>query len=90
MMQIIFLSNFRSKVAEINRVEPRRLLFSLIERSQYAICYQWLQTDPLKDTAIKPQFIDLFMGKIQRLDFGKYRMVPLVVYRAQKPRFWAW
>lgn len=54
-----------SKVMEINRVEPGRLLFALIERSQYDICYQWLQTKPLQNITIKAQFIDLFMAKIQ-------------------------
>lgn len=54
-----------TKVMEINRVDPGRLLHSLIERNQYEICFQWLQTDPLKATAIDTQFIDLFMGKIQ-------------------------
>lgn len=54
-----------TKVMEINRVEPGRLLYSLIERNQFEICFQWLQTEPLQNTDIKPQFIDLFMGKIQ-------------------------
>lgn len=57
-----------TKVMEINRVEPGRLLFSLIERSQYEICFQWLETEPLQNIVIKSQFIDLFMGKIQDSD----------------------
>lgn len=56
-----------SKVLGMNDADPGRLLFSLIERSQYKICYQWLQTSPspLQNIAIKAQFVDLFMGKIQ-------------------------
>lgn len=54
-----------SKVSEIDRVEPGRLLFSLIERSQYEICYQWLQTGALENITIKAQFFDLFLSKIQ-------------------------
>lgn len=57
-----------TKVMEINRLEPARLLFSLIERSQYEICYQWLQTGPLQNITIRAQFIDLFMGKIQDVE----------------------
>lgn len=57
-----------TKVMEINRVEPGRLLYSLIERSQYEICFQWLQTEPLQNFVYKAQFIDLFMGKIQDTD----------------------
>lgn len=54
-----------TKVMEINRVEPGRLLYSLIERSQYEICYQWLQTEPIQNTTIKTQLMELFVIKIQ-------------------------
>lgn len=53
-----------TKVMEMNRVAPERLLSSLIERNQYELCYQWLQTVSLQAVVIKPQFIDLFMDKI--------------------------
>ncbi|XP_031621433.1 zinc finger FYVE domain-containing protein 26 homolog [Contarinia nasturtii] len=52
-----------TKVMEISRVEPERLLYSLIERNQYELCYQWIETIPLT-MVIKPQFLDLFTTKI--------------------------
>lgn len=54
-----------TKVMEISRVAPERLLHSLIERNQYELCFNWIQTVSLQTTAIKAQFIDLFMSKIQ-------------------------
>lgn len=54
-----------TKVMEINRVEPGRLLYSLVERGQYEICYKWLQTEPLQDIIIKSQLNELFLSKIQ-------------------------
>lgn len=53
-----------TKVMEISRVAPERLLYSLIERNQYELCYQWIETVSLQEVVIKPQFIDLFMTKI--------------------------
>lgn len=53
-----------TKVMEISRVQPERLLYSLIERNQYELCYRWIETVSLQEEAIKPQFIDLFMTKI--------------------------
>lgn len=61
----LFLFCVPTKVFEINRIEPGRLLFSLVERNQYEICYQWLQTGALANITIRAQFIDLFMSKIQ-------------------------
>lgn len=53
-----------TKVMEICRVAPERLLYSLIERNQYELCYQWIQTVSLQEAVIKSQFIDLFTSKI--------------------------
>lgn len=53
-----------TKVVEISRVAPERLLYSLIERNQYELCYQWIQTVSLQETVKKSRFIDLFMTKI--------------------------
>lgn len=53
-----------TKVMEICRVAPERLLYSLIERNQYELCYQWIQTVSLQEAVIKSKFIDLFMDKI--------------------------
>lgn len=53
-----------TKVMEICRVAPERLLYSLIERNQYELCYQWIQTVSFQEAVIKSKFIDLFMTKI--------------------------
>lgn len=53
-----------TKIMEINRVAPERLLHSLIERNQYELCYRWIQTVSLETVVIEPQFIDLFINKI--------------------------
>lgn len=54
-----------TKVMEMSRMAPERLLHSLIERNQYELCHKWIQTVSLQTTVIKSQFIDLFISKIQ-------------------------
>lgn len=54
-----------TKVMEMSRQAPERLLHSLIERNQYELCFKWIQTVSLQTTVIKSQFIDLLMNKIQ-------------------------
>lgn len=54
-----------TKVMDISRVAPDRLLKSLIERNQFELCYHWIQTVSLQEIEIKSQFIDLFMSKIE-------------------------
>lgn len=54
-----------TKVMEISRLAPERLLHSLVERNQYELCYQWMQTVKLQNIVVKSQFIDLFLAKIQ-------------------------
>lgn len=53
-----------TKIMEISRVAPERLLHSLIERSQYELCYEWIKTVSLEEIQIRHQFIDLLMSKI--------------------------
>lgn len=55
-----------TKITEINRVAPERLLHSLIDRNQYKLCYEWIENTKtsLKDAVMKQQFIDMFLTKI--------------------------
>lgn len=53
-----------TKIMEINRVAPERLLFSLIERNQYELCCQWIETVSLTSMVMKPDFVNLLMNKI--------------------------
>lgn len=53
-------------VMKISKEEPERILYLLIDKNHYDLCYQWIQISLILKTEalIKPKFIKLLMQKI--------------------------
>lgn len=54
-----------TKIAEITRIVPENLLYSLIERNQFDLCDKWLRITSIPpEPLVKPSFIELLIRKV--------------------------